>query len=538
MTEQANPDSAAATVLVVDDDDTSRYILASWLRRDGHRVAEAADGAQGLALLAAATGADRPELAVVDVNLPDMSGFQVCESIKADPVTAHLPVIHVSATAIEVNDRAQGLYRGADAYLTEPIAPTEFLATVTAALRYARARRRAERLAGRIAVLNQVTLDVYGARDGRSFAALAAAGAAGLMSAPAAVLALDLDGREVRAATGWPGDGLRPFGGEAAVLGVLADASAPQEGTGTRTAVLTAGQWTGLTGCEVFGDAGEVAVILARTSPGRPPVALAVPARALGGGDRDLFAQLARTCALALEAQRGLREEQGLALALQRTFLPSRLPSPPGVGLAVRYVPAGSGAEVGGDFYEAVETPGGLLLAIGDVVGHSLAAVVVMGELRQALRAYAIEGHEPHVVLDRLDAFLAQFHPGVTVTACLVLVEPGRRSVLVANAGHVPPVLRDPGGPARYLTEHGVVLGLGAAHPPAVRHPAPAGSTLLLFTDGLVEVPGEHRDRGPEALRRRITEGPRDLAALCDHLLGLFAEGRQDDVALLAAELD
>ncbi|GGV15167.1 hypothetical protein GCM10010495_31620 [Kitasatospora herbaricolor] len=537
MTEQANPDSAAATVLVVDDDDTSRYILASWLRRDGHRVAEAADGTQGLALLAAATGADRPELAVVDVNLPDMSGFQVCESIKADPLTAHLPVIHVSATAIEVNDRAQGLYRGADAYLTEPIAPTEFLATVTAALRYARARRRAERLAGRIAVLNQVTLDVYGARDGRSFAALAAAGAAALMSAPAAVLALDLDGREVRAATGGPGEGPRRFGGAAAVLGVLADASAPQEGTGTRTAVLTAERWTGLTGCEVFEDAGEVAVILARTSPGRPPVALAVPARALGG-DRDLFAQLARTCALALEAQRSLREEQGLALALQRTFLPSRLPSAPGVDLTVRYVPAGARTEVGGDFYEAVETPGGLLLAIGDVVGHSLAAVVVMGELRQALRAYAIEGHEPHAVLDRLEAFLVQFHPGVTVTACLVLVEPGRRSVLVANAGHVPPVLRDPDGAARHLTEHGVILGLGSTHPPAVRHPVPAGATLLLFTDGLVEVPGEHLDRGLEALRRRIAEGPRELGPLCDGLLDLFAEGKQDDIALLAARLD
>ncbi|MFF1799437.1 PleD family two-component system response regulator, partial [Kitasatospora sp. NPDC058263] len=117
-------DGAAATILVLDDNDINRYLVRSWLVRGGHTVVEAADGTEGLALLAAAGDQDLPELAVVDVRLPDMSGFEVCERIKADPRTASVPVIHISATAIEVDDRAQGLHRGADAYLTEPIAPS------------------------------------------------------------------------------------------------------------------------------------------------------------------------------------------------------------------------------------------------------------------------------------------------------------------------------------------------------------------------------------------------------------------------------
>ncbi|MFC9330093.1 SpoIIE family protein phosphatase [Kitasatospora sp. NPDC057015] len=551
MTEQSNPDSAAASVLVVDDDDTSRYILASWLRRDGHRVSEAADGAQGLALLAAASGADRPELAVVDVNLPDMSGFQVCERIKADPLTAHLPVIHVSATAIEVRDRAQGLYRGADAYLTEPIAPTEFLATVTAALRYARARRRAEHLAERIAVLNRVTLDVYGAHDASSLAALTAAGAATLMSAPAAVLVLDADGREARAATAGPGAGPRAFGGAAAQLGTLPEAAALPQDAGTTTSLLTAAHWARLTSCEVFAGEGEVAVIMARTSPERPPAVLAVPARVLADGDdRDLSTQLARTCAVAVEARRGLREAQDRALALQRVLLPGQLPSVPGVQLTVRRVPVGSGAGagIGGDFHEAIDTPAGLLLAVGDVVGNPPDAVVVMGALRHALRAYAIEGHGPQALLERLDAFLTRFHPGFTATGCLALVEPGRRAVRIADAGHLPPILCDPDGTARRLVARGTALGLGAAHGPAAVHPTPAGTTLLLLTGGSVadgsvadgsgDVPGERFGDAPDAPGREVASGPDGLEQLGDRLLERFGRGRPDGVALLAARLD
>ena len=143
----------------MDDDEAKRYVLATWLRRAGHTVTEAATGQEALAQ------ADQAELVLLDVNLPDMSGFEVCRRIKADPRTAAIPVIQVSATAVEVADRAHGLTQGADAYLIEPTEPEELLATVTAVLRYSRARQRAERTAALLAALASATLRHQRRRD-------------------------------------------------------------------------------------------------------------------------------------------------------------------------------------------------------------------------------------------------------------------------------------------------------------------------------------------------------------------------------------
>ncbi|MER7939597.1 fused response regulator/phosphatase [Streptomyces sp. NPDC094458] len=546
MSTHLHQDSAAAKVLVLDDNDTNRYIVSSWLRRAGHTVVEASDGTEGLSLLATAPDGDLPELAVVDVRLPDMSGFEVCEQIKADPRTTSLPVIHVSATAIELSDRTQGLHRGADAYLTEPIAPDELLATVTAALRYARARRRAERLATRVAALNSSTLAVYAAKDGETFVAAAAAGAAALMESPAVAVGLSPDNRTLHLATAAVSP--RPGDAEPSVTGVhegsrLLDALTERalgERTGTETVLLSGADWRALTGHEGSGRADVfpdgVALTLARTKRGRPAVAFAVAATALAGADdRELLSQLAQACALALEALRTRSEEHALVLTLQRSFLPDRLPEVPGVDMAVRYEPAADDAEIGGDFYEAIETPAGLLLAIGDVAGHSLKAAMIMGEIRHALRAYAIEGHDPRSLLTNLDALLVRLRPSMTVTVCLVLVEPGGRRIQVANAGHIPPLLRHPDGSTRYLTEHGPLLGLNLPHPPAVGHDVPEGSTLLLLTDGLVEVPREDLDESLEALGSTLSRAPAEVEELCDHLLAMFGKGKTDDIALLAA---
>jgi serine phosphatase RsbU (regulator of sigma subunit) len=141
--------------------------------------------------------------------------------------------------------------------------------------------------------------------------------------------------------------------------------------------------------------------------------------------DHKLLLQMAQACALALEALRTYAEEHMLALSLQRSFLPDRLPRVPGVALAVRYVPATSKTEIGGDFYEALETGRGLLVAIGDVVGHSLDAAIIMGEVRHALRTYAVESHPPDVILSLLDKLVTRLRPDtfITVTLCLLLVE-------------------------------------------------------------------------------------------------------------------
>jgi len=172
-------DHRAGSLLLVDDDEAKRYVLATWLRRAGYGVAEAATGRDALSQVSAA------ELVLLDVNLPDMSGFEVCRRIKSDPRTASVPVIQVSSTAVEVADRAHGLTQGADAYLIEPTEPAELLATVTAVLRYSRARHRAERTASRLAELAAVTLDINAAETFDGLAAAAAAGAARIFGVPA-----------------------------------------------------------------------------------------------------------------------------------------------------------------------------------------------------------------------------------------------------------------------------------------------------------------------------------------------------------------
>ncbi|MFJ5228547.1 SpoIIE family protein phosphatase [Kitasatospora sp. NPDC088391] len=541
----AAPDAGPATVLVLDDNDTTRYIVGSWLRRSGHTVVEAVDGTQALALLDRTPAAELPELAVVDISLPDMTGFEVCERIKGRPRTAALPVVHISATAIEASDRTQGLHRGADAYLTEPIDAAELQATVTAVLRYTRARRRAERLAARVAALHRATLALYGADDADALVTAAALGAVRLGAARATAIALGPDRDTLYLAQHDPGrpsdPPVRLLQAPPVLLDVLAHHTLG-DATGTDSTLLDADAWRDVLADHGLGAAdlptGPTALVVARTKPGRPLLALAVDPDAAADADgRSLLSQLTQAAALALEAQRSQAEEHALALTLQRSFLPDRLPAVPGVELAVRYEPASARSEIGGDFYEAIDTPDGLLLAIGDVAGHSLTAAMAMGELRHALRAYAIEGHDPQTLLHRLDTLLTRLRPGLTATVCLVLISPDRRRLLVANAGHLPPLLRLPDGSTRYLTEHGILLGLNVPQPPAVAFDAPPGSDLLLVTDGLVEVPGEHLETGLSALRDAFAAAPPDPDGAGDRLLAAFTGRQADDVALLVARL-
>ncbi|MBT2391544.1 SpoIIE family protein phosphatase [Streptomyces sp. ISL-1] len=535
MTEAFLRDSAPAVVLVIDDDETSRYILSHWLSRAGHTVLDASTGTEGLALLAS-SHAPRPEAAIIDVKLPDMSGFEVCERIKGDPRTIGLPVIHISATAMTPEDHTEGLQRGADAYLDQPVDPDELLATVTAALRYARARRRAEHLARQLATLNRATLDVYRAIGFHSFAAAATIGAAALLSAPATALFLSPEGQAVHSVTTGPGAAPRTLPAPVELLSSLAS-HALGSGTGAEVTRIPQAQWKALLPLDHL--EGDIVLAAARTKRGRPPIHLAVPSGAVSGSDdRELLQQLASACALSLEALRSYNEEHSLNLTLQKTFLPDRLPTVPGTELAVRYLPASEQAEIGGDFYEALDTPQGLLLAIGDVVGHSLFAATVMGEVRHALRAYALEAHAPHQILQRLEVLLAYSRPGFTVTVCLVLIDPDRRHAHVANAGHIPPLLLRDEGPAEYLHEHGPLLGLGLPHPPATTVSTAPGSRILLITDGLVEVRNEDLDHSLTTFSSAAASGPGELETLCNVLLERFGRDKDDDIALLAARLD
>jgi serine phosphatase RsbU (regulator of sigma subunit)/DNA-binding response OmpR family regulator len=515
----------AGNLLLVDDDVAKRYVLATWLRRAGHSVTEVTTGQEALSKVGVA------ELVLLDVNLPDMSGFEVCRLIKSDPLTAAIPVIQVSATAVDVADRAHGLTQGADAYLVEPTEPAELLATVTAALRYFRARQRAERTAAMLSELASVSLDINAAETFDGLAAAAAAGAARIFAAHA-ILTLEMpDGqsRRTSASPGSPGTVRR--GGPPGLAGrVAAHVLGPGEASGIAT--VRSDDWLGLVPDSTLRT--DACLAVARTKPGKPPVAIAVD-RASVSGDEDMqiLRQLAQSVAVGVEALRSSAEDHLVALTLQRSFLPAALPAIPGMLMASRYLPASDQAEVGGDFYEALPWRDGVLVAIGDVQGHSLAAATVMGELRHALRAFVSEGHPPLAITALVNEVLRRFHPGIIATLCLVLADPATGELTIVNCGHMPLLLADCTG-ADYIGEGGLLLGLARHEPHVETGVLPVGGTALLFTDGLVEDRRVLLDDNLEKLRVAAAEAAdQDVEAFANHVMSLFGP-REDDVALIA----
>ena len=492
-------------VLVVDDTAASRYVAGSWLRRHGYRVLEAETGAEALAVL----GAEPVDIVVLDVMLPDMSGFEVCEQIKADPAMGQ-PVIHLSATAVRAADRVSGLNRGADAYLTEPVEPGELMATIDAVLRYYRARATAEELAARLTQLGRVIHDLHAATSFDQLAGALAAGTAVLFGCRAMALVPALDAVVRRAVADL---------GQAPVVDTapleLTRALQEREGR-SATPVAELGGWE---------------AVLVHGRPGQPALAVAIAAPALSAEQTPLLVQLGQAAALAADALRLYTEEHSIALTLQRSFLPERTPRIPGLEIAARYVPAAETAEIGGDFYDVIELADGrLLVAIGDVAGHSIHAATVMVELRHALRAYAVEDHDPAELVALLERMLMRYHRREFATLCVLLLDPAANELRVVNAGHLPPLLVDEDG-ARYLDVYGRMLGLGGARPPSTAYVLPARWSIVLVTDGLIEVPGVDLETTMEGLRAavRLDVEPEQL---CVELLERFSR-RLDDIALL-----
>jgi CheY-like chemotaxis protein len=515
----------AGNLLVVDDDDAKRYLLATWLRRAGHVVTEATTGRETLSKVTAA------ELVLLDVNLPDMSGFEVCRLIKSDPKTAAIPVIQVSATAVNVSDRARGLTQGADAYLAEPADPAELLATVTAVLRYSRARQRAERTVAMLTELASVTLDINAAETFDGLAAAAAAGAV-LIFGVEAILILEMPDGQSRRTSARPGAaGTVRRGGPPGLAGRVAEHVL---GTGKASAIATvaAADWLGLVSDTTLRT--DVCLAAARSKPGRPPAAIAVDSAGVSGEvERQVLGQLAQSVALGVEALRSSAEEHLVAMTLQRSFLPAGLPPFPGLELAVRYLPASDHAEVGGDFYEALPCGERVLVAIGDVQGHSLLAATIMGEVRHALRAFVSEGHPPLEITRLVNAVLRRFHPGIITTLCLILADPATGELTIVNCGHMPPLLVAD-GTAAYVGEGGIMLGLARHEPHVETAVLPVGGTVLLFTDGLVEDRLVLLDDNLEKLRTAAAEAAAaDTEAFANLLLAPFGP-REDDVAMIA----
>nr|MDT0661273.1 fused response regulator/phosphatase [Micromonospora sp. DSM 115978] len=505
-----------ATVLVVDDSATKRYLLVNWLTRAGFGVIEAQTGAEALTRVA-----DTPvDLVVLDVRLPDINGLEVCERIKSDPVHSALPVIHVSAHAVDVRDRTQGLARGADAYLAEPIEPEELVATAQAVLRYYRARQRAELLAGRLARLADTTLAVNSAPNFAHMLEAAAAGASKIFRTPAAVVAETFDGDCLAGVSAGPDD-------NPAVREWTVDDTGVPVGSTLREA-----DPAGWALVDWPAD-GQLTVASARLRPDRAPLYVVVPSSVQTPGS-PVLVQLAQAVAAAIEAQRSFDEEHRIAVTLQRSLLPQRIPRIAGLDLAVRYEPASAQSEVGGDFYELVMLDGHLLVAIGDVAGHSLHAATVMAEIRHTVRAYAVEGHQPGAVLERVDLLMRTLLPGELATVCVALLHPPTGRVRMASAGHLPPLIVQD-GKVELITHRAPLLGVRATRPADRTFVLPPGATLVLYTDGLIERRDTDIDEGLRALSTCAATVDDDLDRFCERLVVELAPPEiQDDVAVVA----
>jgi PAS domain S-box-containing protein len=261
--------------------------------------------------------------------------------------------------------------------------------------------------------------------------------------------------------------------------------------------------------------------------------------RRFSSADQGLLQLIADRAALAVQHARLYEREHGIVETLQRALLPARLPQLPGVHVAARYLPGGMGADVGGDWYDVFPLENGRIgVAIGDVAGHGLRAAALMGQLRNSLRAYAIEGHPPAIVVDRLNRLVRDLEQGWMATLLYLELSPDDSEIRFANAGHMPALSLELGD-ARFIDiDRGPPLGVGAdAEYAEVVQALPPGSTLVLYTDGLVEEPGVAPDVALARLAKNALAGMSgDPDALCDHLVhAQLGEGQpRDDVAFVA----
>jgi anti-anti-sigma factor len=290
-------------------------------------------------------------------------------------------------------------------------------------------------------------------------------------------------------------------------------------------------------------DLQPAAVVVPLRARGRTFGALALVStdarRRFEDADLRIAEDLANRCALAADNARLYRHEHGVAETLQRSLLPDRLPVVAGVEFAARYLPGGAGVDVGGDWYDAIQNPGGeLVLVIGDVAGRGVRAASTMGQLRTAARAYALEGHSPKAVLEAVNRLAHAAELRDIATALCLAYDPATGRMRIASAGHLPPILISPQGDVRTL-ECDVSMPLNVDAIVQVRETEEElepGSTMLLYTDGLIERRGATLADGLEDLESAVAGAPQGADMLCayiaEHALG--DEGLPDDVALLA----
>jgi signal transduction histidine kinase/DNA-binding response OmpR family regulator/anti-sigma regulatory factor (Ser/Thr protein kinase) len=471
-------------ILLVDDNADLRDHVARLLRPHWD-VTTAVDGQAALEL----AGRRRFDLVLTDMMMPRLDGFGLISALRADEHTRDVPIVVLSARAGE-EASVEGLAAGADDYLVKPFSARDLTARVRANLDLGKARR-------------QIISRLRGLVDT----------AAAVNTVRTIAEVLDVAARHVRAMTSAGRVVVSVPGARAEVDGGADPAAQPD-------VVLPLPDTSGAT-------VGELRVWSSPEGGGLEPAVLT---------------QLARLIGLRLENARLFEAEHRIASTLQHSLLPQSLPRVPGAIVASRYLPGSTEAEVGGDWYDVIATPDDqLFLVIGDVVGKGVQAAAVMGQLRNALRAYILEGFDCGEALTRLNRLVDNLGHRQFATVVCVRYDVTARSLHYSSAGHPPPVLVPPGGLGSFLYPSALGPPIGAltkAEYPTLTTDVTAGSRLLLYTDGLVEDRKAGIDSGLAELTVDTAKPAEHIEDLLDELLAkAVRRHRRDDIALLALQV-
>ncbi|MEV6707427.1 SpoIIE family protein phosphatase [Micromonospora wenchangensis] len=469
-------------VLLADDNADLREHVTRLLSPE-YEVVAVPDGA--VALQEATAG--RFDLVLTDVMMPRLDGFGLVTALRGNPATRHVPIVLLSARAGSA-EAVAGLSVGADDYLTKPFSGTELIARVRANVELGQLRGQIIR---RLRALADAAVAVNTAKSTADVVRVAARHALHLA--------------------------------EAARVSVTTVTGARHEADGGGTSTDQPPQVLPLTG-STGGQLGE----------------LRVWRREGDGTEHAAVGELARLVGVRLENAQLYEAEHRIATTLQHSLLPRSLPQLPGAVVASRYLPGSTDVEVGGDWYDVIGLGDDeVVLVIGDVVGKGVRAAAAMGQLRNGLRAYLLEGYDPGQALTRLNRLVGSTERQSFATVFCLSFTPRTGRLRYASAGHPSPLLIR-GDDVAFLHEQALGPPIGALTGTdyrTVEGGLAPGGRLLLYTDGLIEDRRAGIDAALTQLRADAGAGGGHVADLVDAVVErVDGRDRHDDVAVLALE--
>jgi PAS domain S-box-containing protein len=474
----------APRLLLVDDRRENRIALQAVLEPLRVDIVEADSGEEALRQVLANDFA----VILLDVQMPGMDGLETAEMIKARERSRNVPIIFLTAAETDVAQIFAGYEAGAVDYLLKPFDPLVLRSKVKVFADLDRNRRQ-------LARSDELVRKAF------------AAAPTGMALCDLTGLALEVN-PALEQLVGRPASEIA----RAPIAMVVHERERPALAERLEAA---AGHGAG----------GEPFSMYAVDADGGPvPVTASVVAvRDHDGQTQQLLVQLADD------------RDRRIAQTLQRALLPERLPTMPGLSMAAHIAAGGGGTRVGGDWYDAIALPGGRLgIVVGDVAGHGIDAAARMGELRSVARAYALEGHGPVALVERMNGYHAALGADLMTTMIFAIIEIDSGTIRFVNAGHPPPLVVGTDGGTAVLEGAGPPLGvLDTWRYEENTASLGAGMTALIYTDGLIERRGEQLEVGLARLREAAAAGgtPQET---CEAVLArVDAAAADDDVTLV-----